>query len=78
MDVTVKELIEQLKGCAPDAIVVLAKDNEGNGFSPFCDIGRGAAVALCPWAYDVATYDKLHELEPGKQFDVIVLWPTPR
>ena len=35
---TVKELNEQLKKCDPDSLVVMAIDEEGNGYSIFRDI----------------------------------------
>lgn len=34
MSVTIRELIEELKGLDPDLIVVVASDEEGNGYSP--------------------------------------------
>lgn len=34
MAMTVKELIEELQELPPDAVVILQKDGEGNGYSP--------------------------------------------
>jgi len=39
---TVKELIEQLKKEDPDRLVIMAKDPEGNGYSPLSDFWSGA------------------------------------
>lgn len=40
---TVRELIEALKGMDPDRLVVLQKDGEGNGYSPLADVDDNAA-----------------------------------
>jgi len=42
---TVAELIDELKKHPLDALVVQAKDGEGNGFSPVTDIELGRYVA---------------------------------
>lgn len=34
----VKELIEQLRKCDPESIVILQKDSEGNGYSPIAGV----------------------------------------
>ncbi len=43
---TVAELIEALRGYPPDALVVMAKDAEGNGFSILYGTGLGSWL---PW-----------------------------
>lgn len=39
---TVAELIEQLKACPQDSIVILQKDAEGNGYSPLHAVDAAA------------------------------------
>lgn len=39
---TVRELLEQLAECHPDALVVLSADEEGNSFSPCVLLDEGA------------------------------------
>jgi hypothetical protein len=39
---TVKELIEELQKEDPSCLVVMAKDSEGNGYSPLRYYWRGA------------------------------------
>lgn len=49
----VKELIESLQACDQDAIVVMAKDAEGNGYSPLSGFWRGMYLAETTWSGDV-------------------------
>ncbi len=35
---TTKELIAKLKKCPQDAVVVMSRDAEGNGYSPLADV----------------------------------------
>lgn len=51
----VKDLIEQLQKCDPEAIVLTAKDDEGNGFNevyynitPSLYIDDGGDIEVCP------------------------------
>lgn len=39
---TVKELMEKLQHEDPDRIIVMAKDSEGNNYTPLCDYWVGA------------------------------------
>jgi len=52
--VKVIELIEILKECDPDAIVVCQKDAEGNGYSPLADVASDneGYIAERPWFGD--------------------------
>ena len=50
---TVKELIEQLKKEDPDRLVIMAKDPEGNGYSPLSDFWSGAYRAETTWFGEV-------------------------
>jgi hypothetical protein len=50
---TVKELIEVLSGCEPDRLVVMAKDSEGNGYSPLSSTWCGKYRAETTWYGEV-------------------------
>jgi hypothetical protein len=78
---TVAELIEVLQGLDPDRKVILQKDAEGNGFSPFGDWYEALYRAESTWSGEV-----LHpqDIEDGEYDDetleaaekVVVFWPT--
>lgn len=57
---TVKQLIGQLQECDPDDVVILSKDEEGNGFSPLAELGDGVYVPDSTWSGEV----HLRELTP--------------
>lgn len=82
----VKELLEQLKDCDPEAVVVLQKDSEGNGYSPLCGADPDCIyVAESSWSgevhdidmeaedagYDEESWETLKEVSPR----AVVLWP---
>jgi len=50
---TVRELIEGLLTEDPDRVVVMAKDGEGNGYSPLSSWWTGAYVAETTWYGEV-------------------------
>ena len=50
---TVRELITLLEQHDPDRIVVMAKDSEGNSYSPFSDAWTGAYLAETTWMGEV-------------------------
>ncbi len=50
---TVKELIEMLKGFEPDRVVVMAKDGEGNSYSPLHGAWTGRYRADTTWYGEV-------------------------
>jgi len=70
--VKVKELIKLLNDLPPEALVVLSKDAEGNGYSPLATDGLGLYqyVANCTWAGEIYPTDE----EEGEE--AVVLWPT--
>jgi hypothetical protein len=49
----VRELIEQLQACDPDREVVMARDSEGNGYSPLADFWSGRYRAETTWSGEV-------------------------
>lgn len=53
----VKELIEQLQKLPEDAIVILQKDAEGNGYSPVDDAEEAIYVAEKTWCGEVYSLD---------------------
>ena len=81
---TVRELIEALKAVDPDALVILAKDGEGNGFSPCadCDTDR-RYEADSTWSGELVSHPEEAEDEDDadpERWDqaaiCVVLWPT--
>lgn len=79
----VSELIEYLKQLPQDAQVIMAKDAEGNQFSPWCgDHSEGLYYATTSWSGEFAdssdkeSLELLAEEEETKPVDAIVLWPT--
>jgi hypothetical protein len=85
----VKELLEKLQSINPEYEVVLARDEEGNGFSVFSgDIGYHAIVEKGPHIENIYLIELTPELEeegydeedvgdldhPDRQ-NVIILWP---
>lgn len=74
MPLTVRELIEDLQKLNPDHPVVLAKDGEGNDYSPLDSYSTGVYEAHSTWSGDV--YDENDEDAPEDLPPVVVLWPT--
>lgn len=63
---TVSQLIVKLNGLNPDALVILQKDREGNGYSKLEDIDDNAVyVPDTGWSGDVM----LHHLTPELKKD---------
>jgi len=61
---TVKELIAELSAMNPDAVVVLQKDSEGNGYSPLSGADDALVyIAESTWAGEVRYVELTEELE---------------
>lgn len=84
---TVKDLREELAGLPDEMIVVMAKDGEGNGFSPLADVdGENKAYqADTTWSGEVGIKKLTPELIDDGGYseddvvegqDCLVLWPT--
>ncbi len=79
--VTVAQLRDILAKLPGDAIVVMSKDAEGNGFSPFCEVGDDENpdwyVAESSWSGQLRDeeYDA-DEDGPDGAVPCVVLWPT--
>ena len=83
----VKQLIKELKKCNPESEVIVAKDEEGNGFSPLADID-GENCVYTPdstwsgelfdsrWTPDEACLDKKEHAKMLKKKRAVFLWPT--
>lgn len=71
---TVNELIKALGKLPPDAMVVMSRDAEGNGFSPLYEAAMGTYLAENEWSGDL-----IHPDDAGDYDDletVVCLWPT--
>lgn len=73
---TVGELIAELSKLDSALLVVQSKDEEGNGFSPFSDLGFGWYRAETTWHGEY--YDDADDEYEPVQGDVqaVCLWPT--
>lgn len=78
---TVKELIDQLSGLDPDAVVIMQRDPEGNGYAPCSGAEGNGAWDTKEREYGYATLTPELERQGFSQEDVIagvpavVLWP---
>ena len=60
---TVQELIEELKKEDPKQLVVMAKDGEGNSYSPLSSFWSGAYEADSTYSGEVGFSKLTHELK---------------
>ena len=70
----VRELMEVLSNVDPEAEVVMSKDAEGNGYSPFSHLWSGCYVAHTTWsgeAFDMSP----DECPDGPSVAAIILKP---
>ena len=85
---TVQELINQLQQCNPNYLVVMSKDEEGNGFSPLADVvgDNNVYVPECTWSGELRLHHLTDELRAQSYSDedvydgddgvrAVVLWP---
>lgn len=66
---TVGQLIETLFKFPQDSIVIMAKDPEGNGFSPLAEVTTSKYVAESTWSGELDEEDE-------NAVDCVVLDPT--
>jgi hypothetical protein len=71
---TVHELREQLARLPDEWLVVLARDREGNGFSPLDGVGAGEYVQQSTWAGDFIR-QPLRARTIGAR-EAVCLWPV--
>ena len=62
---TVGELLDQLKGVDPNRLVVMAKDAEGNDYSPCNSLWVGAYRAETTWSGEVGFESTDESLKQG-------------
>ncbi len=79
-EMTVKELIENLKDLPTDMPVIMSKDGGGNGYSPLSALDQAWYVAESTWSGEVYSDDDLEELRSdgmGSNAEkVVCFWPT--
>lgn len=76
---TVEELIRELNTLPADAFIVMAKDGEGNTFSPLSAVSDGAVYEPeSTWSGEIYHLDEVKEDEYFSKQAVlaIVLWPV--
>lgn len=69
---TVAELIQLLGNYPQDHQVILAKDAEGNEFSPLSDLDTAEYEAESTWSGYIKYEDEDNEIVPNS----VVLWPV--
>ncbi len=72
---TIKELIEILKGLPQDLPIILQKDAEGNGYSPLSGLGETWYVAETTWAGECYSDEDVEEFKDGAQ-KAVCFWPV--
>lgn len=65
---TAKELIGQLSALPQEATVILSIDEEGNGFSPLCDVSEGVIDSHGEFV------SHPHDIH-GREINAVCLWP---
>ncbi len=70
----VSEMIEMLEALDSDALVVLSKDSEGNGFSPVTDVDPSHYIPFNKWSGDVIDTDDVDDHPDAVA--CVCLWPT--
>lgn len=75
MAMTVRELRALLSDQPDDRPVVLAKDAEGNDFSPLSDWGEGYYTARSTWGGNVCNLNEPEE-RGENAVHALVLWPV--
>lgn len=73
--ITVKQLVENLEKCDPDAVVILQKDAEGNGYSPLADTTIGMYMPDSTWSGEVYFNVKPVE-ETEEEINAVILGPV--
>ena len=70
--IRVGKLRELLRDLDDDMLVVLSRDEEGNGFSPLSDYGLSIYEATTTWHGEVVEPEDYD----GNGVPALVLWPT--
>jgi hypothetical protein len=65
----VKQAIELLQSCDPDAVVIMAKDPEGNGYSPLSGVYGGELYfPETTWSGQCVSASDPEEIEEAREF----------
>ncbi len=75
---TVEDLRRMLLQYPDDALVVVASDSEGNGYSPLANSWRGFYAAATTWSGDAYDERDIEEcdLDQSRMVVAVVLTPT--
>lgn len=84
---TIGELREILSSLPDELEVIIAKDAEGNDFSPLSELSLQRYVAHTDWSGELVSVDDVEFIEDAHDeldfdydapdvYDVICLWPT--
>lgn len=76
MTINVGKLKEILAQLNDDDLVVLAKDGEGNGFSPLNDYSVDIYIATSTWSGERHPRTARTRIFTDKKQDCITLWPV--
>lgn len=84
--ITVGQMMDELKKCDRDDIIIMSKDEEGNNFSPYCDLSRMRYKPHNGWSGEVGHrkltkkmlehgYDETDIIDEKEGINAIVLYP---
>jgi hypothetical protein len=74
MALTVKDLKYMLAGLDDDLRVIVAKDNEGNGYSPLVEVEPAFYEIYSPWSGEYFHHKDTDRPDDSKP--AVFLWPT--
>lgn len=72
---TKAQLIAELADVPDDALVVLSRDSEGNGYSPLCNVGMCRYAAETTWRGEIDHPDEPFD-PPTLGVVAVALWPV--
>lgn len=72
---TIKELLLAIKGLPEDMQIILAKDAEGNDYTPLADIAIGVYETTTTWNGEFLYSDEDQEI-PEDECNALCLEPT--
>lgn len=71
-----RHLIEELQKYDPELEVVMSKDSEGNGFSPYADCGTDFYLPRNTWSGELGWDEEEDDGPPEGSYEVLCLWPV--
>lgn len=69
-----RDLIKSLEELHPDTKIIVAKDSEGNGFSPAAGVTQQYYVEETSWSGELVDDDDVAEDDSDVE-NVAVIWP---